>query len=196
VTAYYFRYGSCFSGIEAASVAWHDLMQPAWFCEIDKQASTVLARHWPHVPNHGDVATLPDKLRDAFNPPDVIVGGSPCQSYSVAGRKLGMKDPRGQLTMTFVDVIEANDQARRNHGQEETIVVWENVPGILSHAENPFGCFLGDLAAIQSISSAGLKPAISSRARRTKSSLSASETSSTTLSSMRPPSLCMRMHDS
>ncbi|EBP4342180.1 DNA cytosine methyltransferase [Salmonella enterica] len=76
-------YGSVCSGIEAVSVAWRDLpIRPLWFSEIDRFPSAVLAYHWPDIPNHGDMTLLADKIRTgAVAAPDILVGGTPCQSY-------------------------------------------------------------------------------------------------------------------
>ena len=81
------RYGSLCSGIEAASVAWEPLgWQPAWFAEIEPFPSAVLKHHWPKVPNHGDMTLLVGKiLSGAVEAPDILVGGTPCQAFSVAG---------------------------------------------------------------------------------------------------------------
>ena len=80
------KYGSVCSGIEAASVAWESLgFTPAWFAEIEPFPAAVLARHWPQVPNHGDMALLPGKILSGEIPaPDILVGGTPCQAFSVA----------------------------------------------------------------------------------------------------------------
>lgn len=138
------RYGSVCSGIEAASLAWEPLgWQAAWFAEIEKFPSQVLAARWPHVPNMGDMCRLPEYIRAGLlEAPDVLVGGTPCQAYSVAGRREGLNDERGQLTLKYVEVADAIDDMRPD---DPCIVVWENVPGVLSDKTNAFGCFLGDL---------------------------------------------------
>ena len=81
------NYGSVCSGIEAASVAWEPLgFQAAWFAEIEPFPCAVLAHHWPQVPNLGDMAQLPGKILAGEVPaPDILVGGTPCQAFSVAG---------------------------------------------------------------------------------------------------------------
>ncbi|HBN4740437.1 TPA: DNA cytosine methyltransferase, partial [Escherichia coli] len=73
------RYGSVCSGIEAASIAWEPLgMRPAWFAEIEPFPSAVLAHHWPHVTNLGDMTKLAKKVRAGkIEAPDVLVGGTP-----------------------------------------------------------------------------------------------------------------------
>ena len=83
------RYGSVCSGIESASVAWEPLgMQAAWFSELEPFPCAVLAHHWPTVPNLGDMNLIPMMLRSGMlEAPDVLVGGTPCQAFSVAGKR-------------------------------------------------------------------------------------------------------------
>ncbi|MEG1884862.1 MAG: DNA cytosine methyltransferase [Alistipes sp.] len=141
------RYGSVCSGIEAASVAWHSLgWSAAWFAEIEAFPSAVLAHRFPNVMNVGDMLNLPHLIRGRFvEVPDVIVGGTPCQAFSVAGARQSLDDDRGQLTLAFIEIINAIDEIRTEDGKEPVIVVWENVPGVLSTPDNAFGCFLGEL---------------------------------------------------
>ena len=142
------RYGSLCSGIEAASVAWEPLgWQPAWFAEIEPFPSAVLAHHWPHVPNHGDMTLLVGKiLSGAVEAPDILVGGTPCQAFSVAGLRGSLDDERGNLTLVLIRILDAIDFIRARNGQPPCILVWENVPGVLNTKDNAFGCFLGGLA--------------------------------------------------
>lgn len=141
-------YGSVCSGIEAASVAWHCLgWQPAWFAEIEKFPSAVLAYRWPDVSNLGDMTQIAAAIRAGkIEAPDVLVGGTPCQAFSVAGLRNGLADERGQLTLAFVELVNAIDEKRREQGKPPVTVVWENVPGVLSSKDNAFGCFLAGLA--------------------------------------------------
>lgn len=141
-------YGSVCSGIEAASVAWEPLgWKPLWFSEIEPFPSAVLAHHWPQVSNLGDFTDIRHKLADgSVEAPDVLVGGTPCQAYSVAGLRKSLDDARGQLTLQFVGLANAIDDARSIRGRNPCTIVWENVPGVLSTKDNAFGCFLGDLA--------------------------------------------------
>lgn len=141
-------YGSVCSGIEAASVAWHCLgWQPAWFAEIEKFPSAVLAYRWPDVSNLGDMTQIAAAIRAGkIDAPDVLVGGTPCQAFSVAGLRNGLADERGQLTLAFVELVNAIDEKRREQGKSPVIVVWENVPGVFSSKDNAFGCFLAGLA--------------------------------------------------
>ena len=131
-------YGSVCSGIEAATQAWHPLgWKPAFFSEIEKFPSAVLAHHYPTVPNHGDMTKFKDWPDHAI---DLLVGGTPCQSFSVAGLRKGLADPRGNLMLTFGAV------ARR---YRPNWIVWENVPGVLSSdGGRDFGTFLGMLAEL------------------------------------------------
>lgn len=114
-------YGSVCSGIEAATMAWHPLgWTPAFFSEIEKFPSAVLAHHYPHVPNHGDMTKFQEWPDHAI---DLLVGGTPCQSFSVAGLRAGLADPRGNLALTYL-AIAAKYQPRW--------ILWENVPGVFS----------------------------------------------------------------
>lgn len=132
------RYLSVCSGIEAASMAWEPLgWQPAAFAEVEKFPSAVLAHHWPQVPNMGDMNNHEQWDLPAI---DVLVGGTPCQSFSVAGLRKGLRDPRGGLMLTFLEIA----QRRRPRW-----IVWENVPGVLSsHGGRDFGAFLGALGSL------------------------------------------------
>ena len=142
------RFGSVCSGIEAASVAWHPLgWKAAWLSEIEPFPSAVLAHHYPDVPNLGDMTTLPDRiLSGEVEAPDLFCGGTPCQAFSVAGLRNSLDDARGNLSLTFVGIANAIDHARSVRGLDQSIIFWENVPGVLSTKDNAFGCFLGALA--------------------------------------------------
>lgn len=141
-------YGSVCSGIEAATLAWKPLgMRAAWFAEIEPFPSAVLAHHYPDVPNHGDMTKLAALVLAGKIPaPDVLVGGTPCQAFSVAGMREGLTDPRGALTIKYVELADAVDYVRAINGKPASVIVWENVPGVLSDKGNAFGCFLGALA--------------------------------------------------
>jgi len=134
-----FRYLSTFSGIEAASVAWEPLhWEPVAFSEIDPFANAVLRERFPQVRNLGDISTF--RSWPQFDAVNLVVGGSPCQSFSVAGLRRGLRDPRGNLALTFLSVV---DRLRPEW------VVWENVPGALSSGGGrDFGAFTGALAKL------------------------------------------------
>ena len=140
-------YGSVCSGIEAVSVAWSSLnLKPIWFSEIEPFPCAVLAHHYPTIPNHGDMTTLPERiLSSEIEAPDILVGGTPCQAFSVAGLRNSLNDERGNLTLVFVRILNAINTIRRRRGLPDAIVLWENVPGVLSTRDNAFGCFLAAL---------------------------------------------------
>ncbi|KXZ68795.1 DNA cytosine methyltransferase [Acinetobacter venetianus] len=142
------RYGSVCSGIEAATVAWHSLgFEPSWFSEIDKAPSLILDHHYPNIKNLGDMTCIREKVRRGeVEAPDILVGGTPCQAYSVAGLRQSLDDERGQLTLEYVRLLDAIDDTRSLQGEEPCIAIWENVPGVLNTKDNAFGCFLGGLA--------------------------------------------------
>jgi len=130
-------YGSVCSGIEAASVAWHGLgWKPAFFSEIEPYPCDALAHHYPGVPNHGDMTKFKE-WPDARI--DLLVGGTPCQAFSVAGLRAGLADPRGNLALTYLAIAER---------YRPDWVVWENVPGVLSDRTGAFGSFLQGLAEV------------------------------------------------
>jgi DNA (cytosine-5)-methyltransferase 1 len=129
------RYFSVCSGIEAATVAWSPLGFPAAaFSEVEPFPCAVLAHHYPEVPNLGDMTRINGATYRGLV--DILVGGTPCQAFSVAGLRQGLEDARGNLTLTFLELANAIDPA---------FVVWENVPGVLSDKTNAFGCLLGGL---------------------------------------------------
>jgi DNA (cytosine-5)-methyltransferase 1 len=130
------KFGSLFSGIEAASVAWLPLgWQCAWVAEVDPFCRSLLKHHYPEVPNLGDVTKVD---WDAVEPVDVIVGGAPCQDFSVAGQRAGLDGARGNLSVEFFRIVGR---------MRPRWVVFENVPGLLSMDEGrAFGLLLGLLA--------------------------------------------------
>lgn len=141
------EFGSVCSGIEASSVAFEPLgWGAAWFAEIEAFPSAVLAHRFPHVRNLGDMTLIAREVLEGAAPaPDVLCGGTPCQAFSVAGLRESLSDARGGLTLKFVELANAIDHVRTRRGEGECVVLWENVPGVLSTKDNAFGCFLGAL---------------------------------------------------
>ena len=133
------NYLSVCSGIEAASVAWHPLgWNPIAFSEIEKFPAQVLTHHYPNTPNWGDMTKFKEWPDADVN---VLVGGTPCQSFSVAGLRKGLDDPRGNLMLTYLAIA---DRYRPEW------VVWENVPGVLSsNGGRDFASFLRGLAELE-----------------------------------------------
>lgn len=143
------RYLSVCSGIESATVAWSPLgWTPVAFSEIDRFPRAVLKYHYPDVPLHGDFTKLRDEpwIVNA----DVLVGGTPCQAFSVAGLRKSLDDDRGNLSLEFIRLADAIDDLRRDAGREPAWICWENVPGVLSTHDNAFGAFLGGLVGGES----------------------------------------------
>jgi DNA (cytosine-5)-methyltransferase 1 len=134
------NYLSVCSGVEAATVAWHGLgWNPLAFSEIEKFPSEVLAHHYPTVPNLGDM-TKYKEWNFGTDRLDLLVGGTPCQSFSVAGLRKGLDDPRGNLALVYCGIL---DKFRPKW------FVWENVPGVLSSSGGrDFGAFLGALVEL------------------------------------------------
>ena len=132
------RFASVCSGIEAASVAWEPLGWRAdWLSEIDPHACSVLAARFPETVNLGDMTKIDGTKHRSI---DLLVGGTPCQSFSIAGDRAGLDDDRGNLTLEFLRL------ARETRARW---VVWENVPGVLSIDEGrAFGAILGRLAEL------------------------------------------------
>jgi len=132
------KFLSVCSGIESASVAWAPLgFEAVAFSEVDKFPNAVLAHHYPSIPNLGDMLKFKEWPDYEF---DILVGGTPCQSFSVAGLRKGLADPRGNLMLTYLAIADR---------YKPEWIVWENVPGVLSSGGGrDFGTFLGALAAL------------------------------------------------
>jgi DNA (cytosine-5)-methyltransferase 1 len=133
------NYLSVCSGIEAATVAWHDMgWNPVGFSEIEKFPSQLLAHHYPNVTNYGDMTKF--KEWNINEPVNLLVGGTPCQSFSVAGLRKGLDDPRGNLMLTYL--------AMADHFKPKWLL-WENVPGVLSsNRGHDFAALLQGLAQL------------------------------------------------
>lgn len=131
-------YGSVCSGIEAATAAWHPLgWKPSFFSEIEKFPRAVLQHHYPEVPLHGDFTTI---QVGQYEPIDLLVGGTPCQSFSIAGLRGGLDDERGNLALEYLRLA---DRLRPRW------LVWENVPGVLSsNGGRDFGSILGGMVEL------------------------------------------------
>ena len=134
------KYLSVCSGIEAASKAWEPIgWEPVAFSEIEPFPAAVLKHHWPKVQNLGDM-TKYEQWNIQSGTIDLLVGGTPCQSFSVAGLRQGLKDPRGNLMLTYLGIAERF---------KPRWLVWENVPGVLSsNGGKDFGSFLGALGEL------------------------------------------------
>ena len=134
------KYLSVCSGMEAATVAWHHMgWTPVGFSEIEPFPSQILKHHYPTIPNYGDLTKFKEWpiQRGAI---DLLVGGTPCQAFSVAGLRKGLDDPRGNLALTFLALA---DHLRPKY------ILWENVPGVLSSSGGrDFGSFLGALVEL------------------------------------------------
>src|SRR5271157_604367 len=132
------KYGSVCSGIEAATVAWHPLCwEASFFSEIEKFPRAVLAHHYPDVPLHGDFTTIE---AGQYEPIDLLVGGTPCQSFSIAGLRGGLGDDRGNLALEYLRLA---DRLRPRW------LVFENVPGVLSsNGGRDFGSILGGMVKL------------------------------------------------
>lgn len=131
------NYLSICSGIESCSVAWHPLgWKPIGFSEIEEFRSAVLQYHYPEVKNYGDFTKI--QKTDLRAQPDVLVGGTPCATFSIAGLREGISTERGNLALEFIKLAQR---------LQPTWVVWENVPGVLSsNGGRDFASFLGGLA--------------------------------------------------
>lgn len=129
------KYGSVCSGIEAATAAWHSLgWKPAWFSEIESFPCKVLKHHYPEVPNLGDMTKLNEHKIYNDESIDLLVGGTPCQSFSIAGLRGGMDDERGNLALEYCRILIA---------KQPKWFVWENVPGVFSsNSGKDFACLL------------------------------------------------------
>jgi len=132
------KYLSVCSGIEAATTAWHELgWTPSAFSEIEKFPSAVLEHHYPKVPNVGDMTKYKEWDIGTI---DLLVGGTPCQSFSVAGLRKGLDDPRGNLALIYCGILDRF---------KPKWFIWENVPGVLSSSGGrDFGSFLGAISEL------------------------------------------------
>lgn len=147
------KYLSICSGVDSCSLAWTQTpdgkglgWEPVGFSEIEKFPSAVLKHHYPDVPNLGDMTAFrewPDRI---FEEADLIVGGTPCQAFSHAGKRRSLDDERGNLTLTYTQLINHADRIRLRAGKPRPIVLWENVPGVLTTPDNALGCLFSELS--------------------------------------------------
>lgn len=145
------EFGSVCSGIEAARLAFSPFgLEQVWNSEIAEFPCKVLNFHYPDIPNLGDMRNISKEiLRNAHPAPDLFCGGTPCQSFSLAGWKNGLTDKRGQLTLSFIEIANAIDKVRQAQGKESAIILWENVEGVLNDKTNAFGNFIAGLAGYE-----------------------------------------------
>lgn len=139
------RYVSLFSGVEAATVAWSKLgWQPLAFAEVDPFPCAVLAHRFPDIPNLGDVCEIDwEEFYGRHGAIDVLIGGSPCQSFSIAGGRDGLE---GESRLMFEYIRAVRDLVRVSEGRSPRYIVWENVPGCLSsNRGKDFECLLDEL---------------------------------------------------
>ncbi len=144
-------FGSVCSGIEAASYTLQPLgVDALWLSEIAEYPSRFLNAQYPNLPNLGDMNAIPKMIADGeVTVPDLLVGGTPCQAFSLAGWRNGVNDERGQLTLKYIDIIDAIDAKRFERNLDRAVFFWENVEGALTDKTNAFGCFLAGLAGIE-----------------------------------------------
>ena len=143
------KYISICSGIEAASTAWHGLgWAPLAFSEIEPFPSAVLAQRYPDVPNLGDMSKFRGWPEELLAECELLVGGTPCQAFSVAGLRKSLDDERGNLSLIYVQMFHHINEVRRRHGRPPAIALWENVPGVLSTKDNALGCFISVLLGV------------------------------------------------
>jgi DNA (cytosine-5)-methyltransferase 1 len=143
------KYISICSGIEAASTAWHGLgWTPLAFSEIEPFPSAVLAQRYPDVPNLGDMSKFREWPEELLAECDLLVGGTPCQAFSVAGLRKSLDDERGNLSLIYVHLFHHINEVRKRHGRPPAIALWENVPGVFSTKDNAFGCFISGLLGV------------------------------------------------
>ena len=141
-------FGSICSGIEAASFVMGPLgVRPLWVSEIAEFPKRFLSHSYSHIKNLGDMNDIPHLIDEGkVEVPDFLCGGTPCQAFSLAGWKNGLNDDRGQLTLKYIDILNALDRKRESQNREgKTIFFWENVEGVLKDKTNAFGHFLAGL---------------------------------------------------
>ncbi len=127
------KVGSICTGVATECLAWHPLgWRSQWFAENDPFCCALLKQRYPKIPNYGDVLEMDF---ERCKPIDILVAGTPCQSFSAAGRGEGLDDPRGRLSLRFCEIVDAT---------RPRWFVWENVPRVLSNdGGRAFGAIIG-----------------------------------------------------
>jgi DNA (cytosine-5)-methyltransferase 1 len=133
--------GSVCSGYGGAELAFQGLAESVFMSEIASFPRAILAARFPDVPLYGDFTQLIE------DPPlcDILTGGTPCQAFSISGKRRSLEDARGNLTLAFVMLLNALDDKREALGSPPAACLWENVTGVLNVKDNAFGCFLAAL---------------------------------------------------
>lgn len=144
-------FGSLCSGIEVASLVLKPLgVEPLWYSEIAEFPSKFLKTKYPETDNLGDMNLLPELLEQKkIEAPDLLCGGTPCQAFSLTGKRDGLNDDRGLLTLKYIEIADGIDKNRAEQGKGNAILFWENVEGVLSDKTNAFGYFLAGLAGLE-----------------------------------------------
>lgn len=147
------KYATICSGIGCAELAADPLgWEPVFQSEIDPFASAVLAERFPLTPNFGDMTTISERIQNkkiSLPMPDVLIAGTPCQAWSIAGDRDSLTDDRGVITLELIHILDAIDAQRTAEGKECCTLVWENVFGVFSTKDNAFGCFIGGLVGAE-----------------------------------------------
>jgi len=133
------KFATVCSGIGAAELAAKRVgdFEHMYMAEIDPFASAILRYHYPKTPNYGNFLGWRNWPECEL---DLVISGTPCQSFSVTGSRRSLNDPRGELTLEFIKYVDAIDPK---------YIIWENVPGCLSTKDNAFGQFIGYLSGSQ-----------------------------------------------
>jgi len=139
------RYISCCDGIGAIHVASQSLGWECVFTSEIKPFPAAVVKHHFGLRNLGDMTKYRDWPEELLADADLVVAGTPCPSFSVAGKRRSLDDERGMLSLVYVDLFHHINKVRKNHGRPPTMALWENVDGILTTDDNAFGRFLGGL---------------------------------------------------
>jgi DNA (cytosine-5)-methyltransferase 1 len=139
-------FGSVCSGIGGAELAFEGLAESVFMSEIAEFPRKVLVYRFPHTKLLGDFTTL---IENPI-PCDILVGGCPCQAFSIAGKRLSLEDARGNLALAFAVLLNSIDDINQSLGEPPCVCLFENVPGLLSVTDNAFGCLLAALVGFDS----------------------------------------------